>query len=180
MRLCRASQSCAALTACYCSAVVVLWVILTAFLLDKAKGSAIRDPTWMLLEAAGRGDLATFERLTRRVSINTRGFSGWTPLHMAAMKNQYDMVAMLVEKRANLDAKDENGWTALHWAAHAGHFSIVKLLVKEKATIDARTHSGWTPGELSEDSHAEITEFLRESLARSRLKQSCSRAVKVN
>jgi ankyrin repeat protein len=53
---------------------------------------------------------------------------GMTPLHVAALNDQRELVVLLVEHGADVNAKAGNGWTPLDVAALYGHRDLVALL----------------------------------------------------
>lgn len=72
-------------------------------------------------------------------AVNTQGES---PLMMAAIKGQQDMVNALLERDA---AVNKTGWTPLHYAATSGQLAIMKQLLEKFAFIDAQSPNGTTP-----------------------------------
>jgi len=65
-----------------------------------------------------------------------------TPLMLAAIKGQQDVVAQLLKRDA---AVNKTGWTPLHYAASSGQLSIMKVLLDSYAFIDAQSPNGTTP-----------------------------------
>ncbi|MFP6751965.1 MAG: ankyrin repeat domain-containing protein, partial [Pirellulaceae bacterium] len=73
--------------------------------------------------------------------------AGGTPLHIAAMSNQVEVIEFLLGKGAdvNIKAGDENGSTPLQWAAVFGKYEAVKALVEiGKADVNARDNNNAT------------------------------------
>jgi serine/threonine-protein phosphatase 6 regulatory ankyrin repeat subunit C len=52
-----------------------------------------------------------------------------TPLHLAAIHGEVEIVRMLIDAGAYVDVQDEDGWTALQWAARYGKVEIVQMLI---------------------------------------------------
>ena len=50
-------------------------------------------------------------------NVNAKGNKGSTPLHQAAMVNDFVIAEVLLKVGANVNAKDNNGFTPLHYAA---------------------------------------------------------------
>ena len=69
-----------------------------------------------------------------------------TPLLLAAMAGNIDVVKLLVEKGpAEIDIPTRAGATPLFMAAQKGYLGIVKYLVEQGANIEAETEAGATP-----------------------------------
>ena len=60
------------------------------------------------------------------------------PIHYAVQKNNYEVVAKLLEYGANPSIQDKKGFTALHYAARFGFKEIVNLLIANGADINLR------------------------------------------
>ncbi len=73
---------------------------------------------------------------TNPAAVNTHGFFGWTPLHLAAITGQAQTAATLISAGARPDQKDDISNTPLHWAAYFGHPDLVELLLRHKANMD--------------------------------------------
>ncbi|MEM7754571.1 MAG: ankyrin repeat domain-containing protein [Planctomycetota bacterium] len=73
--------------------------------------------------------------------------SGGSPLHLAALAGQADMVDWLIGVGANLDvrADDEYGGTPLHWAAAFGEAEVAEMLIDAGANVNAGDNTGYTP-----------------------------------
>ena len=61
-----------------------------------------------------------------------------TPLHMAVMKNNYEMTALLLNCGANIDCSDIDGNTPIHFASQLGYDKIVISLLQKKCRIDLK------------------------------------------
>jgi hypothetical protein len=64
---------------------------------------------------------------------NTRYIDGKTRIHLAAERNQKDLITNLIKYGADVNDKDNNGMTPLQLAAYAGHKETVLMLI-EKGT----------------------------------------------
>ena len=60
--------------------------------------------------------------------------NGWTPLHLAVIRGNYDVVWLLVFKGININVKCNDGYTPLSLAKDSGHTEIVEMLQKHGAT----------------------------------------------
>ena len=77
----------------------------------------------------------------------TDPLTGWTPLHMAAIKSYRHLVTILLENGARPDAQDISGLMPIHWAIEApgkDQLAIVKLLLPYYEDIEAEDRGGWT------------------------------------
>ncbi|MCY3944900.1 MAG: ankyrin repeat domain-containing protein [Anaerolineaceae bacterium] len=64
----------------------------------------------------------------RRLNVNERSHSGWTPLFPAAINNHVNIVRTLLAAGADVNARDRWGQSALNEAAWRGHREIIDLL----------------------------------------------------
>ncbi len=65
-----------------------------------------------------------------------------TPLMAAVVKNNIEIVNLLLEKNVNVEQKDANGTTALIYAAMFKNHEIAKSLIKAKATYETKDNRG--------------------------------------
>lgn len=86
---------------------------------------------------------------------------GWTPLHVAAENDQFDVAITLLRAGAGVDVAREDGATALHVAAGNGFADIVTLLLRKGADMEAVTRDRWYPLHMScGNGHSAVTELL--------------------
>ncbi len=75
--------------------------------------------------------------------------TGGTPLHIACLAHQNEVVALLIERGADVNRKavapDQQGGTPMHWAAVTGNAEGIKLLLEAGANVNAPDNSGATP-----------------------------------
>jgi ankyrin repeat protein len=71
--------------------------------------------------------------------------AGRTPLHYAALNDNADAVAALLNARANVNVQDIEGFTPLHLAAQQGALQAARELLDRGAAVDAETVHGNTP-----------------------------------
>ena len=86
------------------------------------------------------------EVLVVGITEDTPGYGG-TPLHIAVISNEEEVVEILLESGADIEAKAADSYegTALHWAAGAGNLAMVQLLVEVGANCNAEDTEGATP-----------------------------------
>jgi len=77
-----------------------------------------------------------------RVELNITNKRNETPLMLAAISGELEIVRLLVEKGAEVNRR---GWSALHYAATGGHVPVVRYLIERNAYIDAESPNKTTP-----------------------------------
>ncbi len=82
------------------------------------------------------------------------------PIHSACAISNFDIVEILIKKRADVNAKQMQGITALHSAAHNGQTNIARLLIENGAEINAKTESGQTPLIMAQEKYFDETARL--------------------
>ncbi|MDO9114822.1 MAG: ankyrin repeat domain-containing protein [Polaromonas sp.] len=77
-----------------------------------------------------------------KTNVNALNANDESPLMLAAIKGQPEVVAALIKRDADVN---KTGWTPLHYAASKGHLAIMNLLLENHAYIDAESPNGTTP-----------------------------------
>lgn len=77
-----------------------------------------------------------------KTDVEARNSKDESPLMLAAIKGQQDIVVKLLARDADVN---KTGWAPLHYAASAGQLAIIKLLLEKYAFIDAQSPNGTTP-----------------------------------
>jgi ankyrin repeat protein len=77
-----------------------------------------------------------------KTDVNVLNAQGESPLMIAALKDQRDLSAALIQRDADVN---KTGWTPLHYAASRGNLAIMSLLLDNHAYIDAESPNGTTP-----------------------------------
>nr|XP_055038597.1 ankyrin repeat and SAM domain-containing protein 6-like [Misgurnus anguillicaudatus] len=81
--------------------------------------------------------------------VNVLNADGASPLMMAAVSGQLEVVQLLVEKHADIDKQDSvHGWTALMQATYHGNKDVVKFLLNQGADVNLRAKNGYTAFDL--------------------------------
>uniref|UniRef100_A0A4W6G9I2 Ankyrin 2a, neuronal n=1 Tax=Lates calcarifer TaxID=8187 RepID=A0A4W6G9I2_LATCA len=71
--------------------------------------------------------------------------NGYTPLHIAAKKNQTNIALALLQYGAETNVLTKQGVSPLHLAAQEGHAEMASLLLGKGAHVNTATKSGLTP-----------------------------------
>jgi|GEM_PF-5253677 len=102
-----------------------------------------------LLDAATTRDRERFESLLAEDPelLSRYDENGWTPLHVAALSNDYLPALYLLSSEANPSAKSANalGTTPLHAAAFVHNDSTAEMLIRYEADVNVQDAHGWTP-----------------------------------
>jgi uncharacterized protein len=77
-----------------------------------------------------------------KTEVESRTKADESPLMLASLKGQTDVVKRLIERGADVN---KPGWTPLHYAATRGHLDIMYLLLENHAYIDASSPNESTP-----------------------------------
>ena len=112
------------------------------------------------------------------IVVNKQDNFGNTPLHIAVINNQIEIVNVLLENNAKANIPNNNGWTPLHTAAYLNSLNdyrstplkiaimnnqivIVNVLLDNNATADIPDNEGWTPLHIvAENGNTHIAKLL--------------------
>lgn len=97
-----------------------------------------------LILASYRGNFEVAKYLITIVSdINYKSSEG-TALMAAVMRNDVQLISLLIEKKANLDLTSQSGVTALMLATQFKKIEIIKILLHNKANTLLKDNEGKT------------------------------------
>ncbi|CAF2069611.1 unnamed protein product [Rotaria magnacalcarata] len=80
-----------------------------------------------------------------QADLSKTDYHGRTPLHHAAMRNNYNSAKQLIELGASINIFDGNNATPLHFASRFNSIDCVRLLIEHRAIIDQQDANGNTP-----------------------------------
>ncbi|WP_454721138.1 MULTISPECIES: ankyrin repeat domain-containing protein [Cupriavidus] len=105
----------------------------------------------------------------KNIDFDKTNAAGETPLMMASLQNEFDLVKLMVDQ---MEVEiNKTGWTPLHYAATNGNNDIVKYLVDHAAYIDAESPNGSTPLMMAaRGGHIETVKLLLDEGADMRLR----------
>ena len=119
--------------------------------------------------------------IEKGVSVHSRDYCGWQPLHEACNHGNLAIVELLLDRGADVNDPGGphcRGMTPLHDAVQNDHIDVVKLLVSRGASVNRRNKDGQTPLDIvlrsnqqddeddeSDDDDPEVAE-VREKLTR--------------
>ncbi|CAL1277393.1 unnamed protein product [Larinioides sclopetarius] len=85
--------------------------------------------------------------MERGCSLSLKTNKGETPLHLAVLRSDYDLVKLLLENRADVTSVDHMKKTVLHCACEMGCLSVAALVTEysSPAIINMKDNSSKTP-----------------------------------
>ncbi|XP_044752110.1 ankyrin-1-like [Coccinella septempunctata] len=84
-----------------------------------------------------------------------------TPLHIAALRDNNEMINLLLRLGATVDSRDQEGQTPLHYACMRGITKMVSTLLEAKSDINALDYEGQSTLMLATScNHYEVVELL--------------------
>lgn len=137
-------------------------------------GAAVNDkdnegwtPLHYAAESGSSGDSDSYKVVARLLAacaaVDERERSdGRTPLHVAALRGDDDVVAYLLAAGAAVDATTQNGWTPLQIAAKNGQQNVAGRLLAAGAAVNERLNgTGKSPLALAvKDNHRHVAQLL--------------------
>lgn len=114
-----------------------------------------------MFEAQREGVSAVAAVLAAGAKVDERDEGGYTPLNMAAVDGDQNLVRLLADHGAKVNAATEWGATALSGAARKGDLGMVDLLLSLGANVNVAEYDGYTPlMRAVMDRHSEVVRRL--------------------
>lgn len=107
---------------------------------DCGKNSPLHFACWRL----GNVDLIAYLVERAGANIDSQDTFGRTPLHIACMQKDINLVRKLEELGADIHATSKNKETALHYAARSGELEVVLLLLEKEIDPRLKMNGGVT------------------------------------
>jgi quinoprotein dehydrogenase-associated probable ABC transporter substrate-binding protein len=109
-----------------------------------AQGTSVNEE---LNNAAMAADIERVKYLLTKkgIDINNKGSDGETPLHLAVVNSDNELITLLLDRKARIDEPDQDGYTPLALAAARNKTSAIKLLTSRGANVEAAVSGGYTP-----------------------------------
>jgi ankyrin repeat protein len=109
--------------------------------------------------------------VSKGADVNAKNCIGYTPLHVASIRNSLEVVQFLISKGANVNEKlvggDFKGWTPLHEAANSNsNIEVLKCLISYGADVNAKTGGLFKKTPLKLANTEEKKRILREAGAK--------------
>jgi ankyrin repeat protein len=99
-----------------------------------------------VLHYAAEKNAPTVEYLLRHGAVpDYQDAVGYTPLHIACMYEQSDVVQLLACGGSNLNIQDNVGCTPLHYACKKGDMASAQLLISLGANVNIIDNEGYSP-----------------------------------
>ena len=98
-------------------------------------------------EVAKQGDLDNIKVILQKDKklINSADETGYTPLHWALIRQNWDLAKFLISMGADVNTRGADGGSPMHCAANHENTEIIELLIKEGAQKDLKNLWGNTP-----------------------------------
>lgn len=89
----------------------------------------LRESPHELVRSGNRKSLQSITKTFGDGFLHSLDDHSRTPLHVAAMEGDLEILKFLLERGQSLESGDEHGWTALHHACARGHLDIAMYLI---------------------------------------------------
>ena len=113
--------------------------------LSSSAAAKMDEKRFVFLCNGGTAD-EVLKELSAGASVHSRGWSNYTPLHMAALnKRNPEVTTVLLNAGADVNARDKDNFTPLHLAAMTNHPEVVTALLKAGSDVNAKGKGDITP-----------------------------------
>jgi len=128
--------------------IVLCFLLFTWFSIEYCKDYYLNYPN--IFKKIEKNDIKEVEKLLYNDSslVYSRDFISRTPLHLATLRENADIVILLIRHGADVNAVDKKGWTPLHYAVIKGNKKIYYTLIDYGADPCIKNKKGNTPGEM--------------------------------
>ena len=122
-------------------------ILLTTIAAVLVVGCGPSEADRALLDAARKGNIeAVKQHLDAGADMNAKNKYGSTPLEIATVLENKEVLELLIAEGADVNAKfDDVGTTPLHTAARYGHKETAELLIAKGADVNAQSKYVGTP-----------------------------------
>ncbi len=109
-----------------------------------ASGTSVNDELYNGTMAA---DIERVKYLLTKkgADVDYKGYDGETPLHLAVINSDLEMISLFLEHQARIDQPDTDGYTPLALAAARNKTKAAKLLISKGANLESTIPGGYTP-----------------------------------
>jgi ankyrin repeat protein len=95
-------------------------------------------------------------------SVTTLNSIGWTPLYIACINSDKEIVQLLIDAGSSVTTLDSYGQTPLHVACLGGHIESVQLLIDAGSSVTTLELGGRTALDLAKQyERGSIVEYLQ-------------------
>lgn len=132
---------------CSISLCCILSLLLPGSIFAQMQSETALTPEAILQLAIKNGKLEEVDSvISNGLNVNFSYADAITPLHLAVIHNQEEILALLLQKGAKTDLKDNTTQaTPLHFAALYGRANLAKMLIQHGADVNARMRFDITP-----------------------------------
>lgn len=123
------------------------WLGVCEFPLFSFKGEPHITEKTTAIHIAARNGRANFLRfmIQNQVPFDVDSVTGYpfvTPLHVASLFGQLEVVEILISSKANVNARSADGELAIELAAKGGHLEVIKMLLKIGSEKPSQRYAG--------------------------------------
>ncbi|KAL5246929.1 hypothetical protein ACHWQZ_G018962 [Mnemiopsis leidyi] len=138
--------------------------------------SVLKRENTKLHKAASKNQTSTVQKIiesqtidAKCVLLNCKNLEGYTPLHIAIIKGNLEVVKLLIKSGANIELNDDASNSSLYLSVIYGRVQIVKFLLKKLSLesitrISKNSDTGWSVlHEAASRDHSTVLQLLLEA-----------------